>query len=111
MFLLIRWLRSGRGGPLARVGAALLLVALIALLVARVATSGWSGMGILPAVAIIAIVAWRMTTVARRRRAWPKSDAEPDARGTPARAKSPDAAAARTTGTSLTSDRPTSSSP
>ena len=94
MFLLIRWLRAGRGGLPARVGAVLLLVALIALPAARIATSGWSGIGILPAVAIVAVIAWRVTTVARRRRAWPKSDAEPDAPRASARSETPDATAA-----------------
>lgn len=110
MLLLIRWLRSSGGAtPLARVGVALLVVAPIALPVARVATSGWSGVGLVPAVVIVAVIGWRITTVTRRRRAWPKWDAEPDAPGTRAApSESADATAAPTTGTS---GRATSSSP
>ena len=100
MFLLIRWLRSGRRGPLARVGIALPVAALIALLVARVAIGGWSGVGVVPAVVIVAVIGWRITTVARRRRAWPKPEAESQARRAPASpSESPTATAAPTAGT------------
>lgn len=77
MFLLIRWLRSGRGGRAARLGAVLLVLVLIALPVARVAVDGWSGVGVVPALVIVALVVWRMVAVARRRRAWPKVDTQP----------------------------------
>jgi hypothetical protein len=66
MFLLIRWLRSGRGGLAAHVGAVFLLLVLIALPVARVAVDGWSGFGLIPAFVIVALVAWRIWTAVRR---------------------------------------------
>jgi hypothetical protein len=71
MFLLIRWLRSGRGGLAARVGAVFLLLVLIALPVARVAADGWSGFGLIPVLVIAALVAWRIPAAVRRRRARP----------------------------------------
>lgn len=80
MFLLIRWLRSGRGGLVARVGAVFLLLVLIALPVARVAVDGWSGFGLIPALVIVALVAWRISTAARRRRARPARGADPASR-------------------------------
>lgn len=80
MFLLIRWLRSGRGGLAARVGAVFLLLVLIALPVARVAVDGWSGFGLIPALVIVALVAWRISAAVRRRRAWPTRDATPTSR-------------------------------
>jgi hypothetical protein len=80
MFLLIRWLRSGRGGLAARVGAVFLLLVLIALPVARVAIYGWSGFGLIPVVIIVALVAWRISAAARRRRAWPTLGAGPASR-------------------------------
>jgi hypothetical protein len=83
MLLLIRWLRTGRGGRLARFGALLLLLVLIALLAARLATSGWSGVGAVPAFVIVALIGWRIAMVARRRRAWPKRDADPGVRANP----------------------------
>jgi hypothetical protein len=69
MFLLIRLLRSGRGGLAARVGAVFLLLALIALRVALVAVHGWSVFTLIPALVIVALVAWRISAAARRRRA------------------------------------------
>jgi hypothetical protein len=81
MLLFIRWLRSGRGGRLARGGALLLLLILIALLAARVAVGGWSGVGAVPAFVIVAVIGWRLAMVARRRRAWPTRDADPGAPG------------------------------
>jgi hypothetical protein len=57
MLLFIRWLRSGRGGRLARFGVPLLLLALIALLAARVAAGGgWSGVGAVPAFVIVGLI-------------------------------------------------------
>jgi hypothetical protein len=80
MFLLIRWLRSGRGGLAARVGAVFLLLVLIALPVARVAVDGWSGFGLIPVLVIAALVAWRLSAVVRRRRARPGRAASPVSR-------------------------------
>jgi fatty acid desaturase len=99
MLLLVRWVRSGRGGGRARAAALVLLLALIALLVVRIAASGWSGVGAVPAFVIVALIGWRIALWARRRRAWPKQDMETGVPGTPQGSSQTSSAPTGTTGT------------